>query len=341
MRLKERHARWIGIPVLTVFLSFIFCPDPFPSLAIILKSGAFVLTFWQGLYSIIIYFRKRLPKIKQTKKRIIYSVITAVVYIIGADLMLRSFFTYFFPELMWSIESYPMHALKNISISFMVAMVYELTYFYYRWNQANLETEKLKTAQTASHLESLKNQISPHFLFNSLNTLAAIIPEDQVQAVRFTERLSDVYRYILQYKDREVVSLKTELDFIKSYLFLLKIRYPQNLTVEYNIAEPALKKHIAPLTLQILVENAIKHNVISKTDPLTIEIYTDKDANIIVRNKLQLKYIAKNSTKTGLENIKKRYQYLSEQSVQVINNGKQFLVYIPLINFDGEIETAL
>lgn len=334
--LKKKYERVIGIPVLTVILSFIFCPDKVPSLMMFVKTASFVFVFWQGLFSIIDYYRERFPKINQTKRRIIFSVNIGIAYIVLADLVLRNFYDYFFPELDWYVNSIWLHTLKNIVISFMVAMVYELVYFYSRWNQANLEAERLKTEQTVAQLESLKNQISPHFLFNSLNTLAAIIPEDQNQAVKFTERLSNVYRYILQYKDKELVQLKTELEFIKSYLFLLKIRYPENLHIEYNIREEALKTHIAPLTLQILVENVIKHNVISKSDPLTVEIYTDNNNNVVVKNKLQLKSIAKNSTKMGLENIKKRYQYLTNKSIEVMNNNQQFLVAVPLIQYEPE-----
>ncbi|MBL4706929.1 MAG: histidine kinase [Flavobacteriales bacterium] len=340
-RIKEKYGRIIGIPALAIFLSFIFCHEAIPSLGMFLKSLAFVFIFWQGLFVIITVFRKKYPKIKQTTRRIIFSMITALSYILIADYILRWFFDTYFIELNWFVDSFGMHMLKNIFVSIMVAMVYELTYFYARWNQANIEAERLKTQQIVSQLESLKNQISPHFLFNSLNTLVAIIPENQDQAVRFTEKLSDVYRYILQYKDKELVDLKTELEFIKSYLFLLEIRYPENLNVEYRIASEALKTHIAPLTLQILVENVIKHNVISKSDPLTIEIYTDDENHVVVKNKLKLKRIAQNSTKTGLDNIRKRYQYLSDKSIEVMNNNQQFLVQVPLIHFESENKVAL
>jgi two-component system LytT family sensor kinase len=333
-RIHEKYARIIGIPTLGIFLAFLFCPDDFPKLGGVLKTITFVFIFWQGTFSIITLFRNKFPKIKQTTKRILFSFLAVSIYIIIADALMRLFFDHFYPELDWGVKSLPLNLLKNFFISILVAMVYELTYFYGRWNQANLETEQLKTQNIASQLESLKNQISPHFLFNSLNTLAAIIPENHEQAVRFTEKLSEVYRYILQYKNRELVELKTELEFIESYLFLLKIRYPENLFVEFSINQQHKKKHVAPLTLQILVENCIKHNVISKSDPLTVKIYTDKGGNIVVENKLLLKTIAKNSTKTGLENIKKRYQYLTDESVEIVDNSANFIVSVPLIDFN-------
>jgi len=331
IKLKEKHARIIGIPSLGVFLAFVFCESTVPSIGEMIKTTMVCFIFWQGVYYIISTYRKRFPKIKQTSRRLLFTSITASLYILVADLSFRYVFNQFYPELMWPIESYPIHFLKNLFISILVAMVYELTYFYSRWNQSNLEAERLKTEQIVTQLESLKNQISPHFLFNSLNTLAAIIPEDQEQAVRFTEKLSEVYRYILQYKDKELVTLRTELDFIRSYLFLLQIRYPKNLKVSYRIDESALNNHIAPLTLQILVENAVKHNVISKSEPLHIEIYTDEMGRVIVENKLNIKTLAMNSTKTGLDNIRKRYQYLSERSVDIIQNNQIFQVSVPLI----------
>lgn len=331
IKLKEKHARLFGIPALGIFLAFVFCEKTVPTIPEILKTIVICLIFWQGVYMIISAYRRRFPKIKQTGKRLLLTSISTASYILVADLIMRWTFDTLFPGLMWEIDSYVIHFLQNLFISVLVAMIYELTYFYGRWNQANLEAERLKTEQIVSQLESLKNQISPHFLFNSLNTLAAIIPEDQDQAVRFTEKLSEVYRYILQYKDKELVSLRTELDFIRSYLFLLQIRYPHNLEISYHIAEKSLGHHIAPLTLQILVENAVKHNVISKSEPLHIEIYTDKNGRVVVENRLNIKTLAMNSTKTGLENIKKRYQYLSERSVEIIQNQQVFQVSVPLI----------
>ncbi len=335
-KIKEVYFRIIGIPLLGILLSFIFCPDPTPQLGEVIKSTLFVFVFWQGLYTIITLFRKRYPKIKQTNKRLLLTVLFSLLYLGTADLLLRNFFYYFYPELSWELDSWLMHMVKNVFISFIVAMIYEAVYFYTRWNEANLETEKYKTQQIVSQLESLKNQISPHFLFNSLNTLAAIIPENPKQAEKFTEKLSDVYRYILQYKDKELVPLKIELDFITSYLFMLKIRYPENLEIDIRIPDKQLTEHVAPLTLQILVENAIKHNVISKSDPLKIKIFVDNDHRIIVENALQLKSIAKNSTKTGLENIRKRYEFLSEKSIEIFHNQNLFKVAVPLIQFEDK-----
>lgn len=335
-RIKEIYVRALGIPILGIILAFVFCPDEFPTPLQFFKTICFTFTFWQGFYFIISWFRNKFPKIKQTQKRLVYTIITLSVFLIISDTLLRLTFNNLLPESTWFIESLVGHFLKNFLICFTVATIYELFYFYDRWHQSTLETEQLRTQQITSQFEALKSQISPHFLFNSLNTLAAIIPEDQGQAVLFTQKLSEVYRYILTYQDQELVELKTELEFIQSFLFLLKIRYPENLNVDISLTSEQQKKYIAPLTLQMLIENAIKHNIISKTQPLSIEIYSEKDEIIIVRNKLQIKNISNSSTQKGLENIKKRYQLLTNKAVEVIQTTSNFIVAIPLLKLSQE-----
>ncbi len=178
--------------------------------------------------------------------------------------------------------------------------------------------------------------MSPHFLFNSLNTLTTLIAENQKTAIDFTEKLSEVYRYILQNREKELVSLKDELDFVRSYVFLLQMRYPENLSVDFSIDERHLKQSIPPLTLQILVENAIKHNAISKAHPLKIDIYVDNGKSVVVRNNLQLKKTIEKSTKTGLSNIRKRYQYFGKRNIDIINTATNFLVAAPLLDLSNE-----
>lgn len=337
-RIKEIYVRLIGIPVLGTILAFAFCPEGIPTALQLFKTICFTFVFWQGFYFIISHFRKRFPKIRDTKKRLLSSLFYLVIYLIVSDYLLRFTFDILLPGSTWEIDSYLMHSLQNFLICFAVSIAYELFYFYGRWHLATLETEQLKTQQISSQFEALKSQISPHFLFNSLNTLVTLIPEDPEQAIKFTQKLSEVYRYILQYQNRELVQLKTELKFIESFFFLLKMRYPENLSLEIRISEEETKQYVAPLTLQMLVENVIKHNVISKTNPLAIEIYAEGKGNIVVKNKLQVKNIGQNSTQKGLENIIKRYRYLSEKRVDIIRTNQHFMVSIPLLSLKDEPE---
>ncbi len=328
--IKEKHVRMIGIPVLGTLFAIIFCPHFPPTIGEILKSITFTFVFWQGMFTIISLLRKKYPDVADTRKRLWRSLLFSYIFLIAADILIRLFFDYFFTEITWEIESIPGHWVKNLLIATFIGMIYETYYFYAMWNQTTLEAEMLRTAQVNSQLEALKNQVSPHFLFNSLNTLMAIIPENEEQAVAFTEKLAEVYRYILQQENKEVVRLKEEIDVIESYIFLHKIRFKDNLNVTIDVREENLDEFIAPLTLQILVENVIKHNVISKTRPLEIFIYVDNH-NIVVKNKLQKKSSVEKSTKKGLNNIRQRYRLLSHKDILVVEEKENFTVSIPLI----------
>ena len=224
----------------------------------------------------------------------------------------------------------------NLSVAGVIGSVYENVYFFEQWRTSIKLNEELKNQQIRTQFEVLQNQMSPHFLFNSLNTLTTLINEDQEIATSFTEKLSEVYRYILQNKEKELVSLKEELEFVKAYIFLLQMRYPENLSVEFGISENHYSSSIAPLTLQMLVENAIKHNVISKAHPLHISIYVENGKSLVVKNNLKEKKSIGKSTKTGLKNIKKRYAYFGKDNVDVIVTHQSFMVAIPLLKVLNE-----
>ncbi len=163
----------------------------------------------------------------------------------------------------------------NFVAAIIITLAYEATYFFEKWKQTFKQNEDLKNQQIRTQFEVLQNQMSPHFLFNSLNALTTLIAENQDIAIEFTQKLSEVYRYILQTKDKELVTLSEEIEFTKAYLFLLQMRYPENLKFDFKIETQYMEEYIAPLTIQMLVENAVKHNVISKSNPLTIDIYVE------------------------------------------------------------------
>lgn len=180
--------------------------------------------------------------------------------------------------------------------------------------------------------ETLKNQVNPHFLFNSFNTLIGIIEDDQEAAVAYVEKLSDFFRDILVYREKDTITLREELVLIRNYYFLQQKRYGSNLQMEINVPETDLDLLIAPLTLQLLVENAIKHNVVSRDKPLTIQIATETGPILVVRNNLQKKMQPEKSTGIGLENIRKRYHILTRRPVLVTENATLFEVKIPLFS---------
>jgi LytS/YehU family sensor histidine kinase len=192
--------------------------------------------------------------------------------------------------------------------------------------------ERLKRENLSIQLEGLKNQISPHFLFNSLNTLAAIIPEDPMQSVEFVHKLSHTYRYLLEQKDKNLVELSTELDFIQSYYFLQRIRFGDNLRLTIELPEAYYTRKLPPLSLQLLIENAIKHNVISDQKPLCLSIGIDESGRLLVQNNLQPRLMVEPSTGIGLPNIESRYKHLEVGGMEVKQTDTLFSVYLPLLS---------
>lgn len=332
MKIREIHLRWGGPIVLSAVLPLIIGREDSPYLISFLIGFAFSFSLWHSNCQVYFWTRRRFPEFGQTRYRLIALLLgSALCTFVVATLVSYLVWIFFLGGKLWDNACYRDDLMKSFYISMMAMVFYEMGYFFERWKASLLETEKLKTQHIQAQLETLKNQLSPHFLFNSLNTLISLIPEDAQLATRFAEELSRVYRYILQNQGRELVSLRTELSFIRSYVFLQGIRFGNNLQVDYQIEEKYLDDQIAPLTLQMLVENAIKHNVVSVSRPLHIQIYIDNGQSIIVKNNLQRKISLPESTKIGLENIRQRYQLLSHQTIDVIATAQNFMVALPLI----------
>jgi sensor histidine kinase YesM len=195
-----------------------------------------------------------------------------------------------------------------------------------------LENETLRSEALQSQFESLKNQLSPHFLFNSLTALKTLINEAPETAQKYVNNLSKALRYTLQSNEKQFVTLKEELDFTESYLFLIKMRYDMNLTIITGISENYLNHKLPPLTIQTLLENAVKHNEISKRKPLTITIATNENANLIVRNNIQEKFTEEEGTGIGLTNLSKQFQLLFGKDIIISKENNEFRVEVPLIN---------
>ena len=202
---------------------------------------------------------------------------------------------------------------------------------YKQLEELRVKAEQLKREATQAQFAALKNQVNPHFLFNSLSILSSLVEVDTKLSVQFINRLAKAYRYILEQRDVEQVSLKTELDFLEAYVFLLNIRFDGKLKVITNVPSHEATRHrIAPLTLQLLVENAVKHNQMSIEDPLIISIYKDVDT-LLIANPIQLRPRPESSTGMGLQNIINRYRLLTDRSVGVGEEGGSFIIKIPLL----------
>lgn len=209
-------------------------------------------------------------------------------------------------------------------------LVLEGKYLLEQWRKSLLETETLKRKNIQSQFESLKNQVNPHFLFNSLNALSSLVHTDPLKAEEFIDEFAKIYRYVLDIKDKVLVPLREEYHFIRSFIFLQQIRFEKNLQINFTIEEAQMFHFIPPLSLQELIENAIKHNEVSEENPLVIDIYTKGDV-LVVRNNLQRRMQKIASTKTGLKNITERYQMLSSSKAIFHENESYFTVELPLI----------
>lgn len=289
-------------------------------------------TIWVCDAWVFIKFSRMYPNYKDTFKRLLFTIPTFAL----STLLVYTLDCYFLCTVIFDLPVFSKFG-ENIRLTYvvsaMVYITYECIFFFKNWEKTVLYAEQLQKEHTKAQYESLKNQINPHFLFNSLNTLTAIIPMDADKAVDFVHKLSNSYRYLLKMKERELVPLDDELEFMHAYLFLIKSRYGDNIRITINEKIGGKASLLPPVSLQMLLENCIKHNVISKDKPLNIMIDIDQ-TSIIVRNNLQPKQMSEPSTGLGLENIKKRYAVLSDTTVMVNQTTEYFEVILPLLNLE-------
>lgn len=202
--------------------------------------------------------------------------------------------------------------------------------FFKAWKNSLLDVEKYKTLSTEAQLQNLKNQINPHFLFNNLSVLTSLVYQSQDKAANFINELSKVYRYILDNKNSELVTLHDEIAFLNHYTYLLKIRFENAVTFSVNIDENNTSSYLPPMCLQMLVENSIQHNEASQAKPLHIYIYT-KNNTLTIENNIQPRTDTTESSKTGLKNIQSRYSFFTDKKVEIFNDGKTFKITLPLM----------
>ena len=221
-------------------------------------------------------------------------------------------------------------AILLSSTIFIYTVVYALLYSYQQYAVAQLESMQKERKQLELQFEALKSQLSPHYLFNSLNTISSLIYKDTPSAEQFVRRLAQTYHYILSTQRSRYVTLKEEVDFVQSYYYLLRIRFQQQLNLEVNLPSSILTSRIPPLTLQILVENAVKHNVLSGDHKLFIYISARDNTELkVINTKIGGKQSV-TSFRLGLENIKKRYEFFTDRKIE-IQDEEQFSVTLPVI----------
>jgi len=223
-------------------------------------------------------------------------------------------------------------ASKSLLMFILFFGIYEALYYYTRLKQSEEEKKQLEKEKLWSQLEKLNQQVNPHFLFNTLNSLSSLITEDPQEAEKFILEMSKVYRYLLDNNRHELVTLETELKFIQSFYQLLKLRYGKGVELTWPAASPYNDHLLPPLTLQLLVENAVKHNTTSKDKPLQVSILTTDQAELIIRNNLQRRTTPPLSHKIGLSNIAEKYRIMQQAAITVKEEEDSFIVCLPLIS---------
>lgn len=224
----------------------------------------------------------------------------------------------------------PSNYIISIVITFVITLAIHAFYFYKAYQENKLKEQKIIAGTASAQFESLKNQIDPHFLFNSLNVLSSLIEENPESAQKFTTSLSKIYRYVLEQKDKELVSVAEELQFAKTYMNLLKMRFENSITFEMPEGFDNEEAKVVPLSLQLLLENCIKHNVVSEAKPLHIKISIENN-QLVVSNNLQKKEVLSDRKGVGLQNIVNRYGILTNKKVLVDENEKEFKVLLPIL----------
>jgi sensor histidine kinase YesM len=221
--------------------------------------------------------------------------------------------------------------VRGILINLTFYLFLHLLYQSYQNQKVGIELERTKTDNLGAQYELLKQQVNPHFLFNSLNTLKYMVESNDVQTVNFILKLSDFYRFTLESRKLDLIRLSEELGIIDAYMFLLKARFEEGIDLSINIDQQYYASLIPPFTLQLLIENCIKHNVVSLEHPLQIRLYSENDF-IIVENQLRLKRTPEASMGMGLENINQRYIHLLNKKIEILANETTFSIKLPIIH---------
>ena len=293
------------------------------------------LLLWETNRLVLLYFHRKYPLPADSTRRTVFifaGCITVTVVVRYLNIWFYDktlFWGYLFPA-----EGYMYNILIALLYVLIIAGLYECIFYFRQWKSGLLEAEALKRANMQTQLDSLKVQINPHFLFNNLSSLSSLVTEDPKQAVLFIRELSSVYRYLLQANEQHLTTLREELRFIDHYFHLLKTRFGDSTGLRVLAGEDEMEKLLPPLTLQLLVENAIKHNVLLPDDPLLISISTTPGSWLKVSNSIRLKSVKQETGKLGLRNIREKYRLLGQYEIVVHNGPDLFEVSVPLIKPD-------
>jgi len=322
--------------ILSVLIMVIACPsclsDSDTAITHLVVNMIYGLSLFFGMSYLNSYLGKRMQWLKKPWKAFGIVMVANILCVVSIVAVANIIWRYVF------LDMNPSTAIKHISIQefiipmfigLLITSIFQGAAFLKTWKTSLLETEHFKQAQLTAKYETLNSQVNPHFLFNSLNVLSSLVKKDPTKAETFIHHLSDIYRNILDLRKEELIPLSKELETLDAYKFLLETRYENRLIVDCKLPK-ADNIFIVPLSLQMLLENAVKHNASTKKDPLRIRIFMEGKTVWIVNNKRVLNETVPGK-KMGLENIRERYQLATGQAIQVIDTSEEFKVGLPLI----------
>jgi len=322
--------------VVNFFLVFALKLKPHNSVAAYLFSIGMFMFISEGIFIFDRIVGSAFPWHSHTKKRVIWLFVFTIPWFILAKFLAFLILPLLRPEI---VNIPPIIHSAGMMIGVLVVVIFIVGLIAYNYHQSlssfTVENERLKQQQLEMSYLSLQDKMNPHFLFNSLSTLIAIIRQDREAAIIFTENLSDIYRYVLLTKDLVLVRVSKEIEFIHTFVDLHRERLGDGL--QLRVAPSHTNQMVPPLSLQVLVENAIKHNIASESSPLFINIYCT-ETHLIVENNRQLKQTSY-STKNGLKNLVERYRLLTSAPVEIENEDEKFIVKLPLLS--GEMKDEL
>ncbi|MBL7839870.1 MAG: sensor histidine kinase [Cyclobacteriaceae bacterium] len=320
------------VSLVSVIQTWFFCRRCHDHLRSYLLVSLFCLCMWvflwRGNARLTDLINKNISWLEEPVKRFVVGMVVTVVYTAGIIVLTMYAFKLIFDFDFGS--SLQPTIIISIVITLLISFFLHAREFLLNWRKLEFDAVQLRNENLTSKYESLKSQLDPHFLFNSLNVLTNLVYADPDKSARFIKQLSEVYRYVLEVRNKEVVPLEEELKFVESYLYLQQIRFGDKLRIENNLQ--GVVGFIPPLALQILAENAIKHNIISEDDPLTIKLYPENN-EVVIENNLQKKVLlTEGSTGIGLDNVTKRYEFLSDKKITILETATSFIVKLPLLS---------
>ncbi len=335
--IKElKIASFISLVIIGVYLGVVYrAHEPLEDYAMIgLEVFAYAFSLTLINFRFHSFLSKKYSWKNEPQKRLMFGILGSIIGSVIGFGLIRAFISVIFygTSLSTFIANERIsYYIIALGISMLTTSIFHIFYFYKATQEKKLSSQKLKAGVANAQLDALKSQLDPHFLFNSLNVLTSLIEESPVKAQDFTTSLSRVYRYVLDKKHEDLVPLQEEIAFGKAYMKLLKMRFEEGLQFEFPEEAVAADLKISPLSLQLLLENTIKHNMVSQDKPLLVKVFIDKDLLIVENNKQTKNSL--HSSGLGLKNIIQRYSTLTERQLTVTETDAFFRVSLPIINY--------